>query len=220
MVRTLQQLRFLTGRLPDLVGDEWAHHYRMLHPARTQRHDEGAHVRWAEVAASRGVQVDLRSAAWHDVSGYRLHHPKATDTVGEPIAGPTSSVLLPVLCTLADCRDIEEVTLAEWNGYDEKLAGRQLEGARYQGTRSMSHLEYSLWQTTVAQAATLIESDRVFGCPPDRMVLANVIWDATEDWLVVADGDLASTYVATTFAVDRWHPDLEWVEVPADVPLG
>jgi len=162
----------------------------------------------------------MRSADWHDVSGSRLHHPKEGATVGEPLAGPTSSVLLPILRTIAARCEVGEVWLAEWIGYDEDQAGRPLQGAVLEGVRKFGRLHYSVWRTPLVQAIELIAADRYFRCPPDRAVLANFVWDTGENWVVAADGDLASTYVATQFAISDWAPELEWVEIPENVRLS
>lgn len=55
--------------------------------------------------------------------------------------------------------------------------------------------------------------------PSHQSVLANYLWDASGDWLVAADIDLASTYCATTFAVEAWQRPLEWGPVHADTRL-
>jgi hypothetical protein len=219
-MRTLQHLTSRTGHLADLVGTGWSHHYRCLHPASEDRDGRRVDLRWMDVAAARGVQIDPATAEWHAVSGYRLHHPPPADTLSEPAAGPTPSVLLPVLRTVAAGRKVGEVLLAEWTGYDESQAGRDLHGAVSEGVRTLARLEYSVWRTSLTQAVELIRADQTFRSPRDRTLLANFIWDPSEDWLVAADGDLASTYLATSFPVGHWDPELEWTEVTEDAPLS
>lgn len=219
-MRTLQQLTSRTGQLADLVGTGWSHHYRCLHPAAEHRNGRRVELRWADVAAARGAQIDPATAEWHAVSGHRLHYPSPASSLSEPVAGPTSSVLLPVLRTLAAGGEVGEVLLAEWTGYDESQAGRHLHGAVFEGVRTLGRLDYSVWRTSFAGAEELIRGDQTFRSPRDRAILANFIWDVSEDWLVAADGDLASTYLATSIAIAHWDPDLEWVEVADDSPLS
>jgi hypothetical protein len=200
----------------DLLGQDWPFRYRILHPAYSA---DGERVRartWSEVANDRGSAPDLARAAWHDVSGVRLHSSKdGPDT--EPIVGPTAEVLVPVLHTLTTRFGSAEVRVAEWTGY----AGSPhfLPGAIRADDLRIGRETYAVWQTAAADlldAARGTAATRPLG--PDGL-LADHVWDAAGQWLAVADGDLASTYCGTRAEV-AWPAELEWVAVDAGAPLG
>jgi hypothetical protein len=217
----LEALPSSTWHVGDLLGRGWSRYYRFLHPAYDVAGARPVPIGWREVARRRGIDVDLASAAWHDVSGSRLHHPRPDAAfAAEPVAGPVSAVLLPILRSLPTTPDDEAVFVAEWIGYDQVASTRELAGSRRLGVRSLGSLDYSVWQSDLDTVGDLVGADAIVGPSASESVQANYVWPVSGSWLVVASPDLASTYCATRSIIDRWSPALEWVEVSAETPLG
>jgi hypothetical protein len=209
-----------SGGLAGLVGTGWGHHYRILHPAYDLVDRALVPVTWAEVAARRGARPDLRTAAWHDVSGFRLHHPRENPVFRvEPRVGPVPGVLGPVLAGLP-AGSGGGVWLAEWTGFDESAAGRSLDGCVFSGTATLVGLPHSVWRSTLPAALALIARGDEPGGPGSDALLADVVRDVAGGWIVVSSPDLASTYCATREPVAHWDAGLEWLEVDRAAPVS
>lgn len=202
----------------DLLGSTWPYRYRILHRAFTMEDGQIAARTWRDVARTRDVVPDLARAAWHEVSGVRLHHQRGGYDL-EPVVGPTDTVLVPVLRTLSDEFGSEIVRLAEWTGYGAAEHPRPLAGATQAEELHLGAERYSVWLASVTDLLDLVvgaDGSRTLGTSG---VLANYVWDGGGCWLVVADGDLASTYCGAQQPVS-WPDTLEWSAVPLDAPLG
>ncbi len=221
----IRQRQRPSGRVDGLLGTGWAHRYRVLHPAYRARGSGWQPVPWAEIAARTGRRFEPAHSSWHEVSGHRLHHPRPEPSWGvEPQVGPVPEVLAPVLTALvpdpaSDSTRSGALLFAEWVGYDEEIAGRELTGATLVETVVDTGDGYTVWSATVSELLRLIRGAEGQGGDPADRVLANFTWSPAGDWLVVADPDLASTYVGTHTQVDGWA-DLEWAEVGPHAPLS
>lgn len=203
----------------DLLGD-WPYSYRVLHPVAAGMSGRGQRpgMRWSEVAEQRATTVELSSAQWHDVSGRRLHTTAPAAEDFEPEVGPATGVLIPLLRLLA--AETAEVDVAEWDGYGSVKAGRALDGAVRRPDRQVGRENFTVWRMPPHIAERLIQAGSETATMGSDAVLANLIEGPDDQWLVRADGDLASTYVGSRTALIHWPTSLERCSVDPGDPLG
>jgi hypothetical protein len=196
------------GTVAGLVGIGWARYFRFPHPA-YDRDGEGmapVPVPWSAIARRRGLDVDLASASWFDVSGVRPHLgrpiPGASD---EPLEGMHEQFLKPRLVrTLVAAAHDQSLWTARWLGYNEAedLTETTADRARVQ------HEVYVVRRNNLAERGPL-------------PVTANYVWGESGFWLLCAGIDCMSTYVGV-HDMDGlvWPDDLEMARVPPDLPVS
>lgn len=199
----------------------WPHAYRVLHPVEDWSPQQGlTTMRWSEIAGRRGQPFDPATASWLAVSGRRLHQTAPDGRDVEPPVGPVAGVLIPLLDVIASEFDTAEVLVGEWTGYGSATAGRNLHGARREADRVLGATTFGFWRLPLSTLVSAIAAGSETTTMGPDAVLANWIEDPLGQWVVRADGDLASTYVGTSSALPDWPTVLEWTSVGSDAPLS
>ncbi len=191
--------------MASLVGVGFPAMVRVCNPAYRIVDGGGVPVRWREMAAARGVKVDLASCSFFDAAGVRLHSGDAgAGWEIEPRVGGDPRVLVEVVSVLRRfTADPARVGMGVWDGY----AGLR---DRFPGTMRVGRLAY---HPTVGPLGCVVDPTG-WGYP------ANLAW--TGEWLMVSDVDLPSTYVAGSeelAAALVSDGDLEAVRVDRDTPV-
>lgn len=197
----------------DLVGWEWTHYRRVLHPAEVAV-AEGRFrtVSWAELAASRGRRVDLRVASWFDVGGVRPHQdvlPAGVDV--EPFEGEYAGDLVARLVERLAPEPVP-LRVGEWEG-----AGFDRDDTPETAFATIGGTRYRVLELPSDEAAARFRSTDAHGWP----ALAPNLVEHAGRWRIVADVDLMSTYIGAAEPLpDLDGLGLENVSVDPDMPVS
>lgn len=165
-----------------LVGSTWDFIGRVLHPAHRRTAQGVAPVHWSELPGAEGV--DLARAAWHEVSGVRLHTGRSGSGWDlEPVVGPGEGDVLSELVPLLTGQDADAaVWLAQWRDRGRPAT------AGAPGELIAHRREYDVVRLSAAEVLHGL-SDPSGGPLPD------LLWSADGSWIAHADIDLPCTVV-------------------------
>lgn len=205
------------GRWSGLVGADWPRVLRVLHPARSATPAAVQRVPWSQLPGSAGV--DLSRAAWHEVSGVRLHTGRTSaGWTDEPVVGPDESVVAVLVPLLAAGE--QALWLGWWQGWDGPR-GAAHDAALPEVLRAPARV-YDVVRVPPAELLAEVTAWARSGSSSGRDPLPDLVWGESGAWISVADVDLPCTVVgcdAATAAALQARPDLEVLEVDPRGPV-
>lgn len=190
-----------SGTVASLVGDGWGAYWRVLHPAERFDGQEYKPVRWSEIAEARGVDFDPARSTWYEVSGVEPHSDglARSGIAVEPLEGADDASRHRLLIDfLVGSAGDETVGLAEWAGYGD---AKPVAGAL---------------DVVIAREPYRVLTVGRDDVPLSTGFRANYAVGDSGLWLVGADMDLMSTYVAVSASLTlSWPSELEVAQCSA-----